>query len=117
MKQLHLTGKLACALIATVAVISGCQKKEPATPPWKQRPAPTTTPAPATTPPATTTDNPNALTQTPPATTEPPPPTNRYQRRFPGCGHWPWRGTALVGTLADHLQRAGQRIVVPLRRC
>jgi hypothetical protein len=111
MKQLHLTGKLACALIATVAVISGCQKKEPATPPVEATPAPTTTPAPATTPPATTTDNPNALTQTAAghhraAATDQPLPAP-----LPGCGHWPWRGTALVGTLADHLQRAGQRIV------
>jgi hypothetical protein len=82
MKQFHLAGKLACALIATVAVISGCQKKEPAPPVPEVTPAPAAT-APATTPPATmppTTDqqqNPNAPTQTPPATTEPPPPTNR----------------------------------------
>jgi hypothetical protein len=83
MKQFHLTGKLACALIATVAVISGCQKKEPAPPVPEATPAPTTTPAPATTPPATDQTNPNApAPTTPPATndqsTQPQtPPTNR----------------------------------------
>jgi hypothetical protein len=86
MKQLHLTGKLACALIATVAVISGCQKKnETPAPVPEATPAPAPAPAPAT--PTTeggATTNPNAPAttppaQTPPATTEPapPPPANR----------------------------------------
>lgn len=78
MKQLHLSGKLACALIATVAVISGCQKKEPAPPAPEVTPAPATTP-PAAMPPATETQpNPNApAPTTPPASETPPPPTNR----------------------------------------
>lgn len=78
MKQFHLAGKLACALIATVVVISGCQKKEPAPPVPEVTPAPATTPPPATPPATEQQPNPNAPTQTPPpATTEPPPPTNR----------------------------------------
>jgi hypothetical protein len=88
MKQFHLAGKLACALIATVAVISGCQKKEtsPAVPEaTPTTPAsPTTTTPPATTPPTTDQQaNPNAPAQTtPPATTDQStqpqtPPTNR----------------------------------------
>lgn len=85
MKQLHLTGKLACALIATVAVISGCQKKnETPAPVPEATPAPAPTPAPAMPTTEGGTSNPNAPattppTQTPPATTEPaaPPPANR----------------------------------------
>ena len=54
MKQLHLSGKLACALIATVAFISGCQKKNPDTPPVPEAtPAPAATPAPVTPQPTT----------------------------------------------------------------
>lgn len=83
MKSLHLTGKLACALIAIVAIISGCQKKEVAPPP-----VPEATPAPAMPPvsntPTTeggtaTQPNPNAPASdvppqtTPPTTTEQPP--------------------------------------------
>lgn len=86
MKQFHLTGKFACALIATAAVISGCQKKEvdPAPVP-EATPAPAMTPAPAT-PPAstmpesgTTQPDPNApAPATPPVnTTEPPPATTK----------------------------------------
>jgi hypothetical protein len=88
MKQLHLTGKFACALIATAAFISGCQKKEDVPPVVPEAtPAPAVTPAPAT-PPVTNTPtteggtatqpDPNApATTTPPATTEPTPPVNR----------------------------------------
>jgi PBP1b-binding outer membrane lipoprotein LpoB len=87
MKQLHLTGKLACALIITAAFISGCKKKDADVPPPvpEATPAPAVTPAPAT-PPATegtptAQPDPNAppAATTPPATTEPPPapPANR----------------------------------------
>ncbi|SDF59148.1 hypothetical protein SAMN05216320_101666 [Duganella sp. OV458] len=89
MKQFHLTGKFACALIATAAIISGCQKKEVDAPPVPEAtPAPAATPAPVTPPvnnmPATdggttTQPDPNAP---PPATppvnsTEPTPTTNK----------------------------------------
>lgn len=85
MKQFHLTGKFACALIATAAVISGCQKKEVDPPPVPEAtPAPAMTPAPATPPVnntptteggAVTPTDPNAPpATTPPTTTEPPPP-------------------------------------------
>jgi hypothetical protein len=46
MKQLHLTGKFACALIFTAAIVSGCKKKDADVPP----PVPEATPAPAATP-------------------------------------------------------------------
>jgi len=49
MKQLSLTGKLACALIVTAAAVSGCKKKEvdnTTTP----EPTPATTPTPAPAP-------------------------------------------------------------------
>ncbi|SHN42009.1 hypothetical protein SAMN05192549_113111 [Duganella sacchari] len=86
MKQLHLTGKLACAVVALAAVISGCQKKAVDNPPVPEAtPAPAAAPAtpPTTTPEGMTPANPNAPaadapTQTPPpATTEPPPPATR----------------------------------------
>lgn len=80
MKQFHLTGKFACALIATAAIISGCQKKEmdpPAVP--EATPAPAATPAPVTPPPANNMPaDPNApATTTPPATTTEPATTTK----------------------------------------
>jgi len=84
MKQLHLPGKLACALIATVAFISGCQKKNQDTPPVPEataspsRPTPApATPQPTTPQPGQTDPNAPAPTRPPPTTTEPPPPATR----------------------------------------
>lgn len=83
MKQFHLTGKFACALIATAAIISGCQKKEVEPPPVPEAtPVPAATPAPATPPVTTPTTeggaipqpDPNAPATTTPPATEPPPP-------------------------------------------
>ncbi len=87
MKQFHLTAKFACAVFATAAVLSGCQKKDADVPPPvpEATPAPAATPAP-TTPPVTNTPtteggtatqpDPNApqgtTGTTPPATTQPP---------------------------------------------
>jgi hypothetical protein len=90
MKSFHLTAKFACAVIATAAVLAGCQKKDADVPP----PAPEVTPAPAaapapTTPPVTNTPTTEGGTATqpdpnaPPAGTTPatpvttPPPANR----------------------------------------
>lgn len=89
MKQFHLTGKIACALIASAAVLAGCQKKDADVPP----PVPEATPAPAPAPmpaPAPVTNTPTtdggAVTQpdpnapppaTPPAGTETPPATTK----------------------------------------
>lgn len=87
MKQFHLTGKFACALIATAAVLSGCQKKEVDPPPVPEAtPAPAVTPAPATPPAATPTPEAGATTPTdpnapppatPPANTTEPPATTK----------------------------------------
>ena len=68
MKQLHLTGKIAFALVVTTAALVGCKDKDPVPPPTPvmETPAvtpPTTTPAPA----------PEAGTVTPPAATTPAP--------------------------------------------
>lgn len=84
MKQLHLTGKIACALLLTVAAITGCKDKEPVSPPTPVVDAPAVTPPAATpapeggnmTPPAGT-PAPDATTPAPAPTTEPPPPPAR----------------------------------------
>ena len=83
MKQLHLTGKIACALLLTVAAVTGCKDKEPVSPPTPVVDAPAVTPPAATptpapeggnmTPPAGT-PAPDATTPAPAPTTEPPPP-------------------------------------------
>lgn len=68
MKQLHLSGKIAFALVLTTAAIAGCKDKEPVAPPSPVVETPAVTP-PATTPaPA-----PEAGTVTPPAATTPAP--------------------------------------------
>lgn len=80
MKQLHLTGKIACALILTTAALAGCKEKDPISPPTPvvdspamSPPAATPTPAPEggnMTPPAGSAPAPDA----PAPTTEPAPP-------------------------------------------
>lgn len=70
MKQLHLTGKIAFALVLTTAALVGCKDKDPVQPPTPVVETPAATP-PATTPaPAPA---PEAGTVTPPATTTPAP--------------------------------------------
>lgn len=70
MKQLHLTGKIAFALVVTTAALVGCKDKDPVQPPTPVVETPAVTP-PATTPaPAPA---PEAGTVTPPATTTPAP--------------------------------------------
>lgn len=70
MKQLHLTGKLAFALVLTTAALVGCKDKDPVQPPTPVVETPAVTP-PATTPaPAPA---PETGTVTPPATTTPAP--------------------------------------------
>lgn len=49
MKQLHLTGKIACALLLTAAAITGCKDKDPVTPPSPVVDTPAVSPS-ATTP-------------------------------------------------------------------
>jgi hypothetical protein len=85
MKQLHLTGKIACALILTTAALAGCKDKDPVSPPSPTVDTPAVTPPAATptpapeggnmTPPAGTTPTPDAPAPAPAPTTEPPPPT------------------------------------------
>lgn len=66
MKQLHLTGKIACALLLTAAAITGCKDKDPVQPPSP------VVETPAVTPPATT-PAPEGGNMTPPAGTTPAP--------------------------------------------
>ena len=75
MKQLHLTGKIAFALVLTTAALVGCKDKDPVQPPTPVVENPAATP-PAATPPAATpapAPAPEAGTVTPPATTTPAP--------------------------------------------
>lgn len=84
MKQLHLTGKIACAVILMAAAVAGCKEKDPVQPPSPQVETPATTPPPAMTPapdaagsattPAGTTPAPDAPAPAPAPTTEPSPP-------------------------------------------
>lgn len=88
MKQLTTSGKFVCALILTVAAVTGCKNKDadrvtppeptvapapaatPATPPATDGTAPSTAPAPEggnVTPPAATTPAPTTEPATPPA--------------------------------------------------
>jgi hypothetical protein len=71
MKQLHLTGKIAFALVVTTAALAGCKDKDPV------QPATPVVETPAVTPPATTpapAPAPEAGSVTPPATTTTPAP-------------------------------------------
>lgn len=85
MKQLHLTGKIACALILTAAAMAGCKDRDPVQPPSPVVETPATTPPPAATPapapeggnmtpPAGTTPAPDTPAPAPAPTTEPAPP-------------------------------------------
>lgn len=69
MKQLHLTGKIACALVLTAAALAGCKDKDPVQPPSPQVETPATTPPPAASPTPST----DASGMTPPAGTTPAP--------------------------------------------
>jgi len=70
MKQLHLTGKIAFALVLTTAALVGCKDKDPVQPPTPVVETPAATPPSATPAPAPA---PEAGTVTPPATTTPAP--------------------------------------------
>jgi len=70
MKQLHLTGKIAFALVLTTAALVGCKDKDPVQPPTPVVETPAATPPAATPAPAPA---PEAGTVTPPATTTPAP--------------------------------------------
>lgn len=70
MKQLHLTGKIACALLLTAAAVAGCKDKDPIQPPSPVVETPAANPPPAAAPaPA-----PDAPAPAPAPTTEPAPP-------------------------------------------